>query len=93
MQPWLQARIRKRAAGALGGAWGLHLGVREGGGQDTKGLVRRQLCTRQSSVWQNSLYKGSDILLAPQHNAAIAKATAADQVGSAALIPRLSGAL
>lgn len=55
----------KRAAGALGVAWGLHL--RGEGEQDTKGSVRKQLCTRRSSGWLNSLYKGSDILLTPQH--------------------------
>lgn len=90
MLRWLQAKLPgKTSSWRLGG---LPVGCTLEQG-DTKSLVRRQLCARQSSGWLNSLYKGSDILLAPQHNAAIAKATATDPVGSIALIPRLCGAL
>lgn len=90
MQPWLQAKIlRKMSSWCLGGLPGGC--TSEQGGHQRLGA--EELCTRQSSGWPNLLYKGSDIFLALQHNAAIAKATTADQAGSIALIPRLSGAL
>lgn len=71
--------------------WGVACGLHLGAGGHQKLGKEAALCKAEFRV--NSLYKGSDILLAPQHDAAIAKATATDQVGSIALIPRLCGAL